>query len=185
MGKALIAFLLVALPVCAGNPVTLVDEVVTVPVNQSQSYELMLHQKVATLTGRFAVRSGTEGVRVGILRKSQNSPETPASYQWLYATRLRMEGDFHYTFQEPGNYVLVLEGESGASGPGEVKLTAMLDFDTEERPNVRHVTPERRAAIIAVSVSVFALLITFSYVWLRPALKSFGRKNSGRPPTFV
>jgi hypothetical protein len=181
MGKALIAFGLAAMPLWGASAVTLVNEVVTVPAGGSHSYELMLHQHVARLSGTFSVRSGPDPVRVSIARKVQPSPEIAPSYQWIYATRARMAGEFQYTFHDPGDYVLLVDAEPGARAPAEVVIEAELDFDAEERPRVVGVPPRRRAAIIAISLSVFFVLAAFCYARLRPVFKSLARRNSGPP----
>jgi hypothetical protein len=143
----------------AGQQV-LFDEVFQIPPSKWRYATIPLKQPPVMVECDYKVQSGNGAVRVVLvnaealeqLRKGDNRPLGSASFG--------AEGRFTRLVALADEYAVVLENSS--TGPVSVKLRVALDFSGRGHPEARYLSPERRAAVIAISLSVFLGIVIYS-----------------------
>jgi hypothetical protein len=169
----------------AEQTVVFLDDELTLRAGEVRTFHLVLQQRAATLDGNFEVTPAQPGLRMLVFQRDRDHWEgTGAMTQDipLFSTRLARSGQFHYTFQTPGDYVLVLDNTSQAA---RVKMEARLIFSPAQArtANVEQAPLWRRVSIAVLSLGFFGFAIAFFLARLRRALRQRHEQLRGwRPP---
>jgi hypothetical protein len=169
---------LAAARAAAPRALPLIDETVTVPAADWRGIGIPLRRQPARIECGFSVASGGSGVRVALLDRGQfERMNAGQGHRELAATAYRRSGGFAYG-AHPGDYVLVVDNRMEGRGPAEVRLEVTLIFD-DARPVPRTLSPERRAAVVALSVLFFAAV---AWIAGRRLLRAFAAPPRGPSP---
>jgi hypothetical protein len=182
------ALLLVALAVAASaaqRRETLIYSRFDVDPGEWRYFEFPAKEATARLEVRFEVESRREargrGVRVRLLtdeafgRFRENLPA-----EHLEGTRYRRRGGLTAKLG-PGNYVLVVENRREGEGRSRVSLDVNLITgpDPETLP-VAYASPQRRMAVVGVSLAAFTLIL----LWGGGALWRAARAHRPSSPLY-
>jgi len=125
-------------------------------------FEIDLMQRPALVEATFDVESGSNRLRMALLRRDgldRLRNEEPAGV--LAWTEPARSGSLRYQVREPGSYAMVLDNRA-ESRPATVRLNVWLDFAEPTTPGVTQLSTGRRAAVVSISCVVFLGVVTFS-----------------------
>ena len=156
------------------------DETVEVPAAQWRAFDLELRQKPAMVTSNFAVVHGGSGVRMALLRRDDlDRLRAGERHRELAATEYERAASLRYPARE-GAYSLVIDNRLEGREPASVHLRVALVF-TDGMPAAIELPPGRKAAVIALSILFFALVVYFAGRKLGPALSKSPPRNPPPP----
>lgn len=134
-------------------------------------FEIDLKQRPALVEATFEVESGSNRVRMALLRRDgldRLRNEEPAGVlAWTEPSR---SGSLRYQVREPGSYVMVLDNRA-EDRAAAVRLNVWLDFAEPTTPGVTQLSTGRRVAVVLISCAVFLGVVTFSTRRLWSAIK--------------
>jgi len=146
----------------AQQRVLLVDEVVEVPASGWRTVEVALKQRPAIIDCRFTVVRGRSGVRLALLRREDAGRFRGGQpHRVLLSTAFESRGGFRYA-PGLGDYSLLIDNRMEGRGPAAVRLEVTLVFPRGGEPLVRELSTGRRAVVIVVSLTVFAVIVWFA-----------------------
>jgi hypothetical protein len=131
------------------------------PHNWGQ-FSIDLRQRPALIDATYLVESGSDGVRMALLRRDDLERlrnDEPAGA--LALSEPGRSGSLNYQVREPGSYVMVVDNRSG-SRPATVRLNVWLDFAEPSEPGVTELSTGRRVTVVLISCAVFFGVVTFS-----------------------
>jgi hypothetical protein len=141
--------------------VVLADSVITVPTAYWRAVAVKVAENDTTVNCSFDVRS--EGVKVQALLIERSQIERfrlGRSINPLYVTGLETSARFRQRIPDAGDYILVLDNRLEGRSPAEVALR--IELSSPHSSIVREVPPERRRAIVALSLVFFGAVVVFS-----------------------
>ena len=109
---------------------------------------------------QFKVLSGNAGVRVTLVNRDALDQIREGDRKPLESTPFRLEGSFQRLLSNPDEYAVVVE--NGGVGPVGVKLRVALDSSEQGLPRARYLSPERRLAVIGISLAAFLIVVIYS-----------------------
>ncbi len=146
------------------------SQTIEVPARNWGQFEIDLQQRPALVEASFAVESGSQRVRMALLRRDElQRLREEDSAGALALTDAAPSGKLRYRVREPGDYVMVLDNRS-EDRPATVRLSVWLDFATPAEPGVAELSSGRRLAVVLASCAVFFAVVTFSARRLRRAI---------------
>ena len=154
-----VALILLAL----ATHVDLVDDVYQIPAGQWRYVELGLRQRPALVTANFEVRSGSNQVRLALLRREDLErlrEDRPSGV--LAATDRGSSGNLRYQVQVAGDYILLIDNREGRDRPATAHLRVALDFGPGRGPGVTRLSVPRQITVIVLSFAVFFVIAGFS-----------------------
>lgn len=153
----------------ASTSVELADEVYRIPPQYWRYMELGLKQRPALVNARFEVDEGPH-VRLALMtRDDLERLRAGAAHGLLAISTAGPSGRVIYDLPQAGDYVLVVE--NGGSAEAVVHLRVLLDFSGRHSLTVTQISPQRRAAVVAISLAVFFAIVTYSARRLLRAIK--------------
>jgi hypothetical protein len=141
-----------------------------VPAHDWRYFEIDLQQRPALVEAAFAVESGSQRIRMALLRRDELQrlrEESPAGV--LELTEPAHGGSLRHQVREPGEYVIVLDNRS-ESRPATVRFNVWLDFAGPAEPGVAQLSSGRRLVVVLLSCTLFFGVVTFSARRLRRAI---------------
>jgi len=173
--------ILLALILAAGSQLTLFDEVVRLPRSQWRAINVTLKQRPARVESRFQVVRGNAALRAVLMsRDDVERFRRGEEFRILAATDAGREGKLSYIVSRPDDYMVLLENTSPRSAMAQFHVGVEFNEYTSFEP--RTVPPERRAAIIGVSLLVFAVIGGWSGALLLRASRR--QRTQPLPPPF-
>jgi hypothetical protein len=154
--------------VLASGPQVLFDEVFQIPASKWRYATVPLKQPPVLMECDYKVVSGKGAVRVALVNSDGLDKLRQDDYAPLGSVPYRPEGRFARLINVADEYAVVLHNGSG--GPVSVKLRLALDFSGRGHPQARYLSPERRSAVIAISLLVFLGIVLYSAKKLLKAL---------------
>jgi hypothetical protein len=142
-----------------------------VPAHDWRYFEIDLQQRPALVEAAFRVESGSQRVRMALLRRDELQrlrEEDPAGV--LALTEPAPSGSLRYLVRDPGDYVIVLDNRP-ESRPSTVRFDVWLDFAEPAEPGVAQLSPGRRLTVVLISCAAFFGVVIFSARRLRRAIK--------------
>lgn len=139
---------------------TLTDEVFQIPAKEWRYVDVAVKQVPATVRCEFRVISGAAAVRIELLNAEglddwkQGHRETKGSGASGTAAA------FSRVVRVPDDYAVVIEN-SGRE-PASVRLRVLLDSSGSGLPRPMYLSPERRFVVIAISTTVFLVIVSYS-----------------------
>ena len=162
---------IVCLFLAASTSVELADEVYRIPSRNWRYMELDLKQRPAAVNARFEVDEGAPRVRLELMgRDDLERLRAGVPHAALSVTRMGTSGRLFVELPRAGEYVLVVENRGPAEA--EVHLRVLLDFSGRHSLAVTQITPLRRAVVVAISLAVFAGIVSYS---ARRLLRAIGK----------
>ena len=152
-------YALLALWAAMGTQV-LFDEVSQIPASQWRYHSLTMKQTPVTVDYQFKVVSGNTGVRVTLVNRDALDQIRGGDREPMESTPFRLEGSFRRLVSNPDEYAVVVE--NGGVGPVAVMLRVTLDFSERGLPQARYISPERRLAVIGISLTAFLVVVIYS-----------------------
>jgi len=145
----------------AATSVELADEVYGIPPHDWRYMELGLKQRPALMSARYEVDAGPGRVRL-VLMTAEDLQRLRAGirHNLLALTPASTSGRLDYDLPQAGDYVMVVENRGDAEAV--VHLRVWLDFSGRHRLTVTRLSPERQAAVIAISLAVFFAIVSYS-----------------------
>ena len=144
----------------ASGPQTLLDEVFQVPAKEWRYVQVALKQPPVTVECEFHVISGNSAVRVALVNRDGLDELRQGNREALGSGGFQQQGLYHRMVIVPDEYEVVIE--NGGHSPAAVKVRVSLDFSTRGFPQARYLSPKRRFAVIAISVTVFLAIVIYS-----------------------
>ena len=138
----------------------LVDDVSHIPAAQWRYHSLTLKQTPVTVDCQFKVLSGNAGVRVALVNRDALDQIRQGDREPMESTPFRLEGSFQRLLTTPDEYAVVVE--NGGVGPVGLKLRVALEFSEQSLPKARYISPERRLAVIGISLTAFLVVVIYS-----------------------
>lgn len=154
---------LALLLLAAASHVDLVDEAFRIPAGEWRYVELGLRQQAAFVSADFEVQSGSQQVRVALMRRDDlERLRDGQPHGVLAASEPAATGRLRYQVRVPGDYVVVIDNRADPDHPAEAHLRVSLDFGGRPGPEVTRLSPGRQIAVIAISFAVFLGIVSFS-----------------------
>ena len=141
--------------------VVLADGLVTVPPTYWRAIAVKVPENDTTVNCSFDVR--TEGVKIQALLMERSQGERfrlGRSIDPLYVSGMEASARFRQRVYEAGDYILILDNRLEGKSPAEVALR--IELSSPNSAVVREVPPERRRAIVALSLVFFGAVVVFS-----------------------
>ena len=140
------------------------DDVIDVPRAEWRYVDVEAKESMAVVNCEYQVVSENSPVRaVWIPRANLESYRAGSRQNILAATGYGMEGRLRHVASDPGDYAMVLESQPGTRARAKVKVRVWL----ESAVSPKELTPQRRLAVILISVIVFFSMVSFSAFKLR------------------
>jgi hypothetical protein len=140
--------------------VLLTNGVLEVPASQWKAVDLVVLNHGSVLDCEFEVIKGSRvQVMVTDLREAQRF-HRGRSVRPLFASGFDNDAHFRYRFREAGRYVLIVDNRIEGRGPTLVNLR--LELTNPRSMEARELPPERRRAVVALSLLVFGLIVVVS-----------------------
>lgn len=139
--------------------VDLVDDVYQIPAGQWRYVELGLRQSPALVTANFEVRSGSEQVRLALMRREDLErlrEDRPSGV--LATTSAAGSGHLRYQVQVAGDYILLIDNRDSRDRAVQAHLRVALDFGAGRGPGVTRLSVPRQITVIAISFAVFFVI---------------------------
>ena len=141
--------------------VLLVDGIIEVPPSQWKAVQVNVPEHGTTVLCSFDVQTNGAKVQAMLMDRSQAERfHRGRNINPLYMTGFERSARFRYRVVEAGEYVLVLDNRLEGRRPAEVSLR--IELVSAHSPTAREVPPERRRAIIALSLVFFGAVVVFS-----------------------
>lgn len=147
------------------------SQTIEVPARDWGHFEIDLRQQPAMVEAAFTVESGTQRVRMALLRRGElERLRGEDSAGVLAMTETARSGSLRYQVREPGDYVMVLDNRA-ESRPATVRVNVWLDFARPTSPAVVQLSSGRRLAVVLISCALFLGVAIFSARRLRRAME--------------
>ena len=146
----------------AASPIVdVVDEVYQIPANEWRYVELGLNQKPAMVNARYAVQSGSDEVRIALMRREDLEHLREGSpHGVIEETDPGSSGGFIPRVRGAGDYVVVVDNEGGKAA--SVHLRIWLDYGVQAAPEMTRLSPRRQLVVILLSFATFFGIVTWS-----------------------
>ena len=139
--------------------VVLTSGLVSVPASQWETVDLRIPEPGTTVDISFHVRHGSRVQVLLLEREEADRFHRGRSFDPLLTTGFQSSGRVRYRVAERGEYVLLIDNRIEGRGP------TLVDLRVEATPhhvNVRELPPERRRAVVALSLLFFGATVFFS-----------------------
>jgi len=167
----------------ASNYLPLFDEIVRIPRGQWRAISVSLNQRPAQVQCRYQVVRGPSKVRAVVMsREDVTRFQQGMDYHVMAITEADRKGELRHVISRPGDYMVLIENDSQGS-PSYVQLLVGLEFNRYTSFEPLTVPPQRRGAIIAISLLLFTLIGAWSGRRLLRATR--GRRIPPPPQLFV
>ena len=166
---------LALLLLAASNQVVLVDEEVVVEAGKVKAVHVDLRQRPAVVETTFEVLRG-EPVEVSLIGGEGRGR------RYLRRVSDRSSGTIRYAARKLGPYQLVLDARGVDQGRTTIRLRIALAFDSAGLLQPGSLSPQRRSAVVALSVLFFLLVVAYTGRRLKAAIAK--RRNDEQPPLF-
>ena len=153
----------------ASDSQTLLDEVFEIPPTEWRYFRVVLKQPPVTVEYEFHVISGDGAVRAALVNREGLDDLQKGDREPLGSGAFQKQARFSRLISVPDEYAVVIE--NGGHSRASVRLRVSLDFSERGRPQARYLSPQRRWAVIAISASVFLVIVLFSARKLLGALR--------------
>ena len=151
----------------ASNKVELVNGDYQIAPSDWQWVPVNVRQHPALLSAAYQVHSGSEDVRLLLMRREDLDDMPHGS---LADTPEGRAGAFSHYLRDLGEYGLVVEN-TNRRAPATVHLSIWLDF-AERRSAAETLSPRRQLGVILISFAVFFGIVTWSARKLLHAMKA-------------
>lgn len=149
------------LMLAASTKVDVVDEVYQIPANEWRYVELGLNQKPAVVHAVYEVQSGSQNVRLALMRREDvERLRAGLPHGLIEETAPAASGSFKPHVRGPGDYVVVVDNPTGARAA--VHLRIWLDFEVPPGREVTQLSPQRQLVVILISFATFFGIVTWS-----------------------
>jgi hypothetical protein len=143
-----------------GLIVVLADTVLTIPATYWKAIEVKVAENDSTVHCAFDVRTPRAQIQALLMQRSQAERfHLGRSIDPLYVTGLERSFRFRQRVADAGDYILILDNRL-AERPAEVALH--LSLSSPHGGIADEVPPERRRAIVALSLVFFGAVVVFS-----------------------
>jgi hypothetical protein len=157
----MIPFALILL--AASARLELVNEVLPIPAGDWRYVELGLNQKPALVSAGFVVESGSQHVKLMLMRREDmDRLRAGLPYGVIVATLAASTGGLSYRVSVPGDYVVVIDNRNLDRQPAMARLRVALDFSGGQGPQVTRLSTRRQLTVILISFAVFFGIVTYS-----------------------
>ena len=165
---------LFVLLLATGSPrVVLVDESYDIPAGDWRYVELTLKQLPVTVLCDYTVESGSDRVRVAMLRRTDlERMRRDLTHGMMAITEPGGRGHLQYHLRNPGDYVVMVDNRLQPHKASRVHLRVVLDFVGSMGPTITYVPKGRRLAVILISFAVFFGIVTWSAKKLLHAVRN-------------
>jgi hypothetical protein len=142
--------------------VELSDEICQIPAGQWRYRDVELHGDPARMSASYEVLFGSGRVRLAFIdhvdldRMREDLP-----HGWIAETPTGLRGQLADRFHRRGDYALVVDNRDGHS-EAKIHLHIWLDFGPGRGPEVSELPHARQLTVVALSLMVFAGIVTFS-----------------------
>lgn len=141
--------------------VVLTEGLVHIPPAHWKAVPVKAPEQGTTIDCAFTVREGGSRVQVLLLERGQAERfRRGRPVEALYFSGFETSGRFRHRVYEAGDYVLVLDNRIEARKPAVVSLR--LELINPRDLGVRTLPPERRRAVVALSLLFFGTVLVFS-----------------------
>jgi hypothetical protein len=164
----LFAFLLLLAASTRGE---IADEVCRIPAGRWRYVPVELRQAPARISASYEVEDGSARVRLALMQSEDLErlrDELPHGH--IAATPPGRRGLLADRFDRRGDYVVVVDNREG-SREATVHLRVWVDFGAGRGPEVTGLSPGRQLTVVALSLAVFAGIVTYSSRRLWRAVK--------------
>lgn len=143
--------------------VVLMDETVRVDAGRTRTFEFQVAKDNSFAEIEWEVKTPDADVSVNIEKKGSNES--------LFASGFHSAGSRKIRLPRAGAYVVIVANQRQRLGHAEVGMFIGLDMSAgRPQATTRELTPARRYWTVAVSISVFAMIVAFCAVRLGPAI---------------
>jgi hypothetical protein len=141
--------------------VVLTHGTISVPPGDWKAIELNVPEQETVITGSFSVLAGGDRVQAVILERSQAERfHRGRAIRPLYVSGFRETGRFRYKVREAGDYVVLLDNR--LEGRTATQVEIRLELSSAHNITARTLSPERRKAVVALSLMFFGAVVVFS-----------------------
>jgi len=141
----------------------LVNEVLTIPAGDWRYVELGLKQQLALVSAGFVVESGSQHVKLMIMRREDmDRLRAGLPYGVIMASLAAAGGALAYRVRVPGDYVVVIDNRNPDRLAAKARLRVALDFAEGQRPQATRISPQRQLTVILITFVVFFGIVTYS-----------------------
>lgn len=138
-------------------------------------------ERPATLISQISILQGKGGLRAILTRASDLSgPQKQEGGRWLRSAEFSGDGELRHHIQRPGEYALVLDNRFDRGQRVSVNLDIGVYYDEQSSFEPRTLPPARRALIVVLSLSLFAMIGGWSGWKVIQAFRSRPAHTGGR-----
>jgi len=141
--------------------VLLNNSIIEVPPSRWKAIDLVVPQHETLITGQFQV---TKGSRVQVIIADREQAERfhrGRSFKPIYTSGFAEEGSFRTRIREAGEYVLLIDNRIEGRYATLVRMSLEMN-GTHRFQQSRELPPERRRAVVALSLLFFGFVVVFS-----------------------
>src|SRR5579872_3446078 len=160
---------LALLLLAVSSKVELVNEVYQIAPTDWQWVPVNVRQHPALLSATYQVHSGSQDVRLLLMRREDLDDMPRGS---LADTPEGRAGGLSHYLRDLGEYGLVVEN-TNPRAPATVHLSIWLDF-AEHRNAAQTLSPQRQLSVVLISFAAFFGIVTWSARKLLHAMKAGG-----------
>jgi hypothetical protein len=172
--------LLALLLVASASRITVVDEVFSLAPGEVKTVNLSLHQHPAVVDAAFKVTSGDSVVSLGL--RGPDGSDGAASRRFLRVMHEQSAGALRYPARTLGDYQVLVENPRNHKRPATVALQVSLAFGEAGTLRPEMLSPQRRRAVVGLSLLFFAVVAWWSGRRLLAAIEK--RKRDAQFPLF-
>jgi hypothetical protein len=164
-------FALCMLALAFASAEELVDQVYTIPADEWRYVDLGLGQRPALVEAEYDVRSGSDQVRLAVMRRDDlDHLREGLPHGVVETTEPGRSGKVACQVRPPGEYVVVVDNRMGDGRAAVVRLRIWLEFPPGGAVPER-LSPQRRLTVILVSFAAFFAIVTWSGRKLLPPVR--------------
>jgi hypothetical protein len=141
--------------------VVLAETIVNVPASYWRAVAVKIPDNNTTVQCSFDVRS--EGIKIQALLIARDQADRfrlGRSINPLYVTGVETSARFRQRVPDAGDYVLILDNRLEGKSAAQVALR--IELSSPNSTIVRELPPQRRRAIVALSLAFFGAVVVFS-----------------------
>jgi hypothetical protein len=162
----------------APERLVLMNETVRVPAGEWKPFAIRVNDRGAMLDCRFELERGESGVRLALLPWSEvGRPRGRRGHHLIFSTGYDRTGAFRFALDAPGEYALVVDNGRAYREAADVRIRIAL-VRAGLRANGRTLSPERRAAIVAIT----SVLFVAGLLWAGWQFREVLAQRPGQPP---
>jgi hypothetical protein len=154
--------LLALLLAISSDRLLMVDETLRVRPGAYTTLGLSLQQRPAVVDLSFRTETASPGLSVALLGPAESRVANGPRRQFLRAVYDQRDGAFRFPARRLGDYEILLDNRANKEQEAVVILKVTLGFNEPGTLRPEMLSPERRLAVVSLSLLFFATVVLWS-----------------------